>query len=418
MPRAIYDNDRLYNFVTRVLRMSIIRSFRHYEVSGKDKICYDNGRYILITNHCAALMDPLALLTIDSKPKVIVSRSDIYKGSFLKRFFAFAKMMPINRRRDGLHSVAKANETIDKAIEALNHDTPFCILPEGRHRALHSLMDFGKGLSRTAYGAHVNGSSDKDVYIVPVGCEYGDFFRYRSSLLLNVGNPINVSQYIRDNEQKSEAVLLGDIRLLAWNALRDAILYIPDDEDYDAVWALTRIGSGHLGERQQVRRLEYNKKLVERILKYKQSNPEDCARLFERVRNFEMRRKAAKISLKTLGKRGGFVRAMLLSLASLLLLPVFAVSALITLPLWVLAEYLSAKFKDKAWRISLHACVFLLLWNLPLLPIALVLPAPYFVYDYFELVRQCASSWRNVFDKSILKEYEKIYSTIDSLPVY
>ena len=72
----------------------------------------------------------------------------------LRKILTFLKIMPINRVRDGFRSVINTEETIEKSIEVLNNRVPFCILPEGMHRPMHSMLPLGKGISRIAYGAN------------------------------------------------------------------------------------------------------------------------------------------------------------------------------------------------------------------------------------------------------------------------
>ena len=40
------------------------------------------------------------------------------------------------------------------------------------------------------------------LYIVPVGLEYGNFFRFRSTVLVQTGEPINVSAFLKEHRQR------------------------------------------------------------------------------------------------------------------------------------------------------------------------------------------------------------------------
>ena len=83
-------------------------------------------------------------------PTVFVARADLFKINKLKKIFTFLKIMPIMRIRDGVSEVKKNDETIQKSIDVLLDKVPFCILPEGTHRAMHSLLPLGKGICRIA----------------------------------------------------------------------------------------------------------------------------------------------------------------------------------------------------------------------------------------------------------------------------
>ena len=147
--KEIYENDVLYAGLRPIVDAYIRGSYKKIRYIGLENIPTD-GAVILSPNHCDALMDPFALLAMDSSRKVFVARADLFQKPVLKKILTFLKIMPIYRVRDGFRSVLAGEETIEKSIEVLNNQVPFCILPEGTHRAMHSLLPLGKGLSRIA----------------------------------------------------------------------------------------------------------------------------------------------------------------------------------------------------------------------------------------------------------------------------
>jgi 1-acyl-sn-glycerol-3-phosphate acyltransferase len=116
---------------------------------------------------------------MDKKPKVYVARADIFKNPTLAKIFTFLKIMPIMRMRDGINEVKKNDKTIEKAVDVLKDKVPFCIFPEGQHQAKHSAQPLSKGIFRIAFQAQEL-MPGQPLYIVPVGIQYGNFFRFRS----------------------------------------------------------------------------------------------------------------------------------------------------------------------------------------------------------------------------------------------
>lgn len=409
----IYEKSRLYSACLWVASHYIHRSFRHYKCVGHERIPSD-GALIFASNHCDSLMDPLAVLAIDGSTKVFVARADIFNSFVAHKILTFMKILPIHRMRDGLHNVIKTEDTIEKSIDVVEHNVNFCIFPEGRHRTMHSLLPFGKGLSRIALGSYRRLKDKKQIYIVPVGCEYNDYFRYRSTLLINVGEPINVSKYIEENEGMSENDLLQGLKTLSADAIRNQILYIPDDENYDPVWTLSRISTGRIPMRNQEERLEANRATVRKLLTFKENNPVEATALFSRARAFDRERKRARISLNAFAPRKKGWHLAGITAALVALFPLFAAAAAVSLPTWLTAEILATIVKDPAFRNPLRCATITLLWSLLL--IFAVIPAPFFTYDYFELARQTASSWRNRFAKKLNTEYETLFSIVGGLP--
>ena len=157
----------------RYVDWSLLQAYREHEIIGLENIP-DNASIILAPNHTNALMDALVILSMNKPYKVFVARADMFKVRLFAKILTFLKIMPIMRIRDGVDEVKKNQETIDKSVSVLNDGIPFCILPEGTHRAQHSLLPLGKGIFRIGLQAQEQLGDTRDVCIVPVGIEYGN----------------------------------------------------------------------------------------------------------------------------------------------------------------------------------------------------------------------------------------------------
>ena len=106
--------------------------------------------------------------------------------------------------------------------------------PEGRHRPAHSLLPLGKGVMRAVVAANEKFGEKKPVYIVPVGIEYGDYFRYRSTCMITYGQPINVTEFIKGLDVENDAQLMDPLRKELRQKMSELITFIPDDEKSDS----------------------------------------------------------------------------------------------------------------------------------------------------------------------------------------
>ena len=429
--KKIYEHDVWYSALLPIVNRFIRGSFKKIRYRGLENIPED-GAVILSPNHCDSLMDPLAVLAIDNRTKVFVARADLFKKPVLAKILTFLKIMPINRVRDGFRNVLNAEDTIEKSIEVLNNQVPFCILPEGMHRPMHSLLPLGKGLSRIAYGADKAIGGKKHVYIVPIGCEYGDYFRYRSTLLVTIDKPIDVTEHIASNPGRSEAEILGDIRDITSEAMKKNIVYIPDDDDYEAVWCLCKLHSGSIPEPYVERRLHDNRRTAGKLDKLRKDAPAKAKKLFENAVEFDRARKKAKVSFHSLGSRRPLAAALRNSLKSLVCLPFALNWAIVSLPAWAVAEKLASGVKDKTFRNSFRCVVIMVIWIIlylawavvlfctlrwyvALIALLLLIPAPMVTYDYAEMVRRCASSWRYLFSSGLRKQKTRLSDELNEL---
>ena len=163
--KKVQDNDWAYNLLRYYVDFALKLSYRSIRYVGLEKIPQD-GAVIFAPNHTNALMDALVILAMDRKPKVFVARADIFRKPLLAKIFSFLKIMPIMRMRDGIDEVKKNNQTIEKAVDVLCDNVPFCIFPEGTHQAKYSSLPLSKGIFRIAFQAQEM-MPDKPLYIVP-----------------------------------------------------------------------------------------------------------------------------------------------------------------------------------------------------------------------------------------------------------
>ena len=349
--------------------------------------------------------------------------------------FKFLKIMPIMRIRDGINEVKKNNETIEKAVDVLRDKVPFCIFPEGQHLAKHSAQPLSKGIFRIAFQAKEL-MPDVPLYIVPVGLQYGNFFRFRSTVRVQVGQAINIDEFMAANAeltpQEQMNVLKDDLSL----RIKSLITYIPDDENYQAVYEVC--AASMKGQRNavlkstekknKVRKLAHfqaNKMLLDRISEIQQKSPKVWGKLVELGNEAYKERTLKRISLSSVTNRFGFVSRRLGFLFNLLLLPYSLVASILTLPLVLLCKLAFRLLKDFAFRNSVRFLVNLVVWPLLLviysavafsfLPweialaaVLLFLPSPIMVHEMWRMFRLEISDWKLASNKKLKGLYREI----------
>lgn len=297
----LWDNNFWYSFLRPYVDYCTRRSYCRLSVEGS--LPSDGRAVIIAPNHTNTLLDALVVLQLRREPMAFGARADIFRRPAAARALEFLKILPIARKRDGLRSVAQNLEVMPRILDVLEHGVPFCIFPEGRHRPMHSLLPIHKGVGRIA----LRSQERVPTCIVPVGIDYSDFFLYRGTCKLRIGEPIDMGAWVAANpglHPSESAARIGDE--LA-ERLKKLILYIPDDEHYEA--------------------------------RLKELLPEPPHRWWQ-------------IPATVLG------------------LPFFLLSALLTLPQWGIAEYICRrKLADKAFSNSVRFLlkligtpVMLLLW--------------------------------------------------------
>ena len=417
----IYEKDPYYSFLRPCVDRCTRLSYNKIEVRGKENIPAD-GAILLAPNHCNTLMDALVVLQAFGDESVFGARADMFKRQLIAKIMYFVRILPMVRQRDGLRNVLKNYETQDIIVETLEHDVRFCMFPEGRHRPAHSLLPLGKGIFRAALAANAKFGAEKPVYIVPTGLEYGDYFRYRSTCLVNFGKAINVTEFIKGQDTDNEAHLMEALRKELHARMSETKTYIPDGEDYDGKWALTRIlalDSAQKGTLED--RLQYNRYVVGQIEKAMEADPEKMAGLLEEAAEFDRKRRKHGISIWSFGKSSFLLKSVI----ALLGIPYFIFAAIASLPMWATFEFLKCRLKDRAFhntagfgiKLGMGWLVFIgwavaafctMQWPAALLFSLLTIPSYGFFYDYVEFMRKYISDIRLMSNRKLADKFKKI----------
>ena len=425
----IQDKNKYYALLKFYVDFMFKLAYRRVEYYGKENIP-QNGAIIYAPNHTNTLMDALAVLAIDSKAKVFVARADVFKNPVIKKILTFFKMLPIHRKRDGADNLIKNEEINELVVNVLHDKVPFCILPEGTHRPMHSLMPLKKGVFRIAMQANDTFGNETPVYIIPVGIEYGHFFRFRSSLLVQIGEPINVTEFIKENPELNIVQHINELQNELCESIKSKILYIPDDENYNAVLQLAQmnlnlqISSEKLSSKNKLlNRFSAAKENIKNIENSLQSASQKTQEILKNAEEFSQRRYALGIGMNSVLKKN--IRLSVFGKILLLLLgfPYFIFCAAATSPVTLLSMWLCSKFKDNTFHNSVRFLIaFALLpviliagiivfsifsWKLGIIFALLFIPSFLFLHEYLRLIRLFISDVKWLKYRNIIFNYKK-----------
>ena len=428
--KKIQDYDRLYSMLFHYVRFSVKLSYRSILQVGEENIPKD-GAIIFAPNHTNTLMDALVVLAYNCQPKVFVARADIFRNRKLAQIFTFLKIMPIMRQRDGISAVKKNQETIDKAVDVLKDRIPFCIFPEGTHQAKYSSLPLSKGIFRIAYQAH-DLMPDVPLYIVPVGIKYGDFFRFRSTIRMEFGKPINVGEFIAENVHMTPQEQTNVLKDLLTERLHSTIFHIPNDEDYAATYEVCNAVEpfemeklSHSGKHTLEVQHEANKQALKRIEALKESDPDKAHKLLELGKEACKLRKKKGIDTESASVKKPLLSRLGRVLLTLITLPYTLPVSVLASPVALLCQFIFTKLKDPAFRNSVRFVVNLVVWPLfvliyaiiafcllpwqsALLATLLIMPAPFVAHELWKTVRLVVSDIKLLKEKKLRKIYSKI----------
>ena len=432
--KKIQDYDFFYAFLRHYVDLALKLSFRTVRYVGLERIPKD-GAVIYAPNHTNALMDALVILAMDRQPKVFAARSDIFRNPILAKVFTFTKILPMMRMRDGFDEVKKNRAVFEKAADVLCDKVPFCIFPEGTHIPKCSSLPLAKGIFRIAFQVKEL-MADTPLYIVPIGMRYGNFFRFRSTVRVQVGEPINVGDFLAAHSDATQAEQMLEIRNVLAEKLKDTLFYIPNDENYDAVYeicaAVVRQQTKRYHQKGENRLDAYfrvNRITVDEITELMQNKPETAAELIKLGNEAVQLRKSKHISLASVAVRFPILSRIIKTLFVLLSLPYSVPASLLTLPMTGVCALIFKRIKDYSFCNSIRFVVNLVLWPLLMiiysaityavlpwqwaLPVTLaMLPAPIVAQECWRLLRLFGSDVKLLADKNLREKYRQIREII------
>lgn len=265
---------------------------------------------------------------------------------------------------------------------------------------------------------------------------YGSFFRFRSTVRVQIGEPINIGEFIAEHSDLTVAEQMNSIKDILTERMTSSILYIPNDEDYEATYEICAAAV-----KQQVKGFEYtpdgkrvhpldahfaaNRATVNQIMQLKEENPEKAAKLLALGREASAIRHKERISLASVSIKYPILSRILKTLFFIVALPYFIPISILTLPIKLLCNFIFTKLKDYAFRNSIRFLVNLVLWPVLMiiysiiayiflpwqwaLPLTLsLLPAPVVAHEMWRLFRLAKSDIKLLLNKELRNKYRNI----------
>jgi 1-acyl-sn-glycerol-3-phosphate acyltransferase len=204
--------------------------YRKIKVVNKQVIPY-NRPVIFSLNHQNALMDALPFVFLTKMQVVFLARADIFRKTRTAKILRWLKIMPVFRIRDGAENLSKNDSTFLTAAHILSRRNKLGMMPEGNHGIKRQLRPLNKGIFRIAMKAQEEYGEKPGVVIIPVGYEFSHYQKFRGSLFMNFGEPIEVNKYYQEY-QENMPQCFNNMRNELKNAMSRVMIDIKTKEYY------------------------------------------------------------------------------------------------------------------------------------------------------------------------------------------
>jgi glycerol-3-phosphate O-acyltransferase / dihydroxyacetone phosphate acyltransferase len=293
-----------YRILQRFVSFWVNRFFRKVEIHRDSDV--EKGPIIIAVNHPNNLIDTL-LVGYAIKRKVhYLATAELFRNRILSFFLRSSGIIPVYRKQDDPSHADKNLTTFQECFKILNQGGAIGIYPEGTTHAEPRIKKIKTGAARIALEAE--DQFHQGIKLVPVGLNYSIRKSFRSKVIINIGAPLQISEYVA-RYQKDKTAVVEELTFDLQFAMENQIIHVekPDLErlvkDVEQVYKAELIQD--LAEesgisQKEVDSFRLSKKLVEAIDYFNKKEPERLLAFQQEINSYRNRLKKLRLQDETL----------------------------------------------------------------------------------------------------------------------
>ena len=194
------------------------------------------GPVIMAMNHPNAFTDPIVITNVSYPLRLkYLARGDAFKPGLIAWLLERIGIVPIFRMQDGGKEGLKKNDEAYRRVNyLLKRNAKIMVFAEGLCIQERRLRPLKKGSARMVFGAW-EAINNPDLRVVPVGINYSQADKFRSTVFYNVGEPIMVKDFIAEYNENPAKAYNTFLQMLA-PAMKGLITHIDKPENDEVVY--------------------------------------------------------------------------------------------------------------------------------------------------------------------------------------
>jgi 1-acyl-sn-glycerol-3-phosphate acyltransferase len=340
--------------------------FRKEHIIGLENVPADGTPAVVVSNHQNCLNDPLCVcLMLTDRRMNFLARANVFKNPIFNKALRAMGLLPAYRlSHEGYAAVAKNRTTLDAAGEALANGETVMLYPEAGHQDKRWLGVFRITYLKMAFDAAAKMDFERDVMILPSCNHYSNYFHARTDMLIKFGEPISLKPYYEQYKLSPRETMI-EINQIVRTKIQEMMLHIDDLEHYAQIDFLRDHGYGRKYAIEHGYKFRYlpsrllsDQKLVNALQCAQKEHPEQMEQIYKDTAQLIEGQKELKIRDWLFIHNPGIEAPILRGLGLLLMLPLFLVSFLPTLLLFVIPKiFLKKLIKDEMFISSFNVGV-------------------------------------------------------------
>jgi 1-acyl-sn-glycerol-3-phosphate acyltransferase len=196
----------LYRFIRGIVKIAVAIFFQKIELRNGENVPPD-GPVVFVANHPNSIMDALVMGAVTKRKVNYIGHAGLFSNKLKSWFLKSCGVIPVYRREDAPEKMDQNVTAFEACYEALEKGETIGIFPEGTSDMLRKVKKVKTGAARIVLVAEERNHYQLGVKVIPIGLYFFSRSRFRSKVLVNVGNPIDLTPYFKLNEKDNyEAV--------------------------------------------------------------------------------------------------------------------------------------------------------------------------------------------------------------------
>ena len=339
--------DRFFGWVCRT---ALAVFFRRIEVVGRDRLPATGPRMV-VGNHVNGLIDPLFVLGTLGVPARLLGKSTLWRIPVLAQLMDLAGVLPVYRAMDAGADRSRNEETFARCHDELARGGALSIFPEGTSHDDPRLKPLKTGAARIAIGAEL-ARGPLGVRIVPFGLVFEERTRFRSRVLVVVGEPLDAAGEV-ETARRDEPAAVRELTARIAAALERVTLNYDSWEEARLIeLAADVLARGGEGARRRPLAAEFDlqRRLADGLDPLRRELPAEVERAVAAARAYERLLRTTGLTDGQVEARPdwraatGFVGRTLLRL--LVASPVAALGTLLNVIPWLVVDAISRRIEE------------------------------------------------------------------------
>ncbi len=185
----------LYYVLKSIVWVTMRIYFSRIEIDDPRGYLRSKAPLIVASNHPNTLFDPIVIVVHASVKVSFLANYGIFKNPIVGAILRTLYCIPIQRPEDIGGKMLDNDKAFAQTSKHLAHKGSIFVAPEGYSYMERHIRPLKTGTMRIAFDAESSNQFALGIQVLPVGVNYDAPNRFRSRLLIKVGEPIKIADY-------------------------------------------------------------------------------------------------------------------------------------------------------------------------------------------------------------------------------